>query len=338
MKITDRYVAEVAKHLPRTSRGDIEAELRSTLEDMLEDRSRKRGCPVDDAMVIELLKEYGPPEKVAATYHPTQFLIGPRMYPFFLFVLKIVFTVLTVVLLAQMGIQLAAHFMAGPELAKAIGSGLLGILTAAIQAFGNIVLVFAILERVLPASQLKLDEEEKDWDPASLLEEPEPDEFKLWEPIAGIAFTAGAMIIFNLYPQLIGFNFLKNGVWTSVPVLTDAFFRWMPYINLLWVLQIALNIVLLRQGRWQATTKWSSIVLDLAGIAIGYLLLTGPSIVGLSSQALQATGVFDGNTADLLSRGAAQGTRLLIALIIVLEGVAVARKVYKLVRTGSKTI
>ncbi len=335
MKLTDRYVAEVGKHLPRKTRGDIEAELRSTLEDMLEDRSQKRGCPVDDALVIELLKEYGPPEKVADTYHPTHYLIGPRVYPFFLFVLKIVSAVLTVVLLAGLGIQLASHSLAGAELMKAIGSGLLGILTAAIQAFGNIVLVFAILERVLPAADFKLDEEKNEWDPASLLEEPEPDEIKPWESIAGIVFTAAAMLLFNLYPQLIGFNFLKNGGWTSIPMLTDAFFRWLPYINLLWALQIALQIILLRRGRWQASTRWLSIALDVGSIVIGILLLAGPAIVSLSAQSLQAAGVFDAKTADLLSRMLVQGARAVIAIIVVLQGIDVARSVYRQLKSPS---
>ncbi len=330
MKLIDRYVADVGKRLPLKGRNDIEAELRSTLEDMLEDRSQKRGCPADDALAMDLLKEYGSPEKVAATYHPTQYLIGPRIYPFFLFVVRIVFTVLTIVLLVGLGVQLATHSQQGAELAKAIGSGLLSILMTAIQAFGNIVLVFAILERVLPASsEFKLGDEEKEWDPATLLEEPEPEDVKPWEPIASIVFTAAAMIIFNMYPQIIGFNFLKDGTWISIPVLTDAFFRWMPYINVLWALQIALNVWLLRRGRWDASTKWLSIALDAAGIAIGVLLLAGPSIVSLSAQSLQSTGIFDPNTAVTLSRLAAQGVRMIIAIVVVLEAVDVVKNIRK---------
>jgi hypothetical protein len=331
MKLIDLYVAEVGKRLPMRSRTDIQAELRSTLEDMLEDRSRKAGRPVDEAMEKDLLIEYGPPDKVAATYHPTQYLIGPRIYPFFLFVVKIVFSVLTVVLLVGLGFQMASHPLQGLELAKAIGSGLLGILSAAIQAFGNIVLVFAILERVLPASEFKFDEEKKEWDPASLVKESERPEVKLWEPIAAILFTVAAMIIFNGYPQLIGISFLKNGEWTTLPALTDAFWRWMPYINVLWALEIALNLVLLRQGRWQAATKWFQIALNVAGIVIGYFLLSGPSIVALSPAALQATGLFDGNTAATLSALAGRGARTVIAIVMVVEGVEVVKDVVRLV-------
>jgi len=35
MNLIDKYIAEVGKHLPRKQRADIEAEIRSTLEDML---------------------------------------------------------------------------------------------------------------------------------------------------------------------------------------------------------------------------------------------------------------------------------------------------------------
>ena len=77
MNLLDKYVVEVGKYLPRKNRADIEAEIRSTLEDMLEERSQ--GQAVDDEMVKILLKEYGSPKKVAATYKPKQYLVSPRM-------------------------------------------------------------------------------------------------------------------------------------------------------------------------------------------------------------------------------------------------------------------
>jgi hypothetical protein len=205
------------------------------------------------------------------------------------------------------------------------------LLGSAIGAFGNIVLVFAILERVLPASEFKSDEQKKEWDPASLMKEAEPAEIKLGEPIAAIVFTAAVMTVFNGYPQLIGISFLRNGQWTSIPALTDAFFRWLPYINVLWALQIALNLVLLRQGRWQAATRWVSIAVSVAGIFIGYLLLSGPSIVSLPPQALQATGLFDARAADMIREAVRQGARAVIAIVMIVQGVDVVKDVVRLV-------
>jgi hypothetical protein len=49
MNLIDKYVAEVGRHLPLLKgREDIEKELKSTLEDMLEDRAGQVGRPRDD--------------------------------------------------------------------------------------------------------------------------------------------------------------------------------------------------------------------------------------------------------------------------------------------------
>ena len=172
----------------RSSKGrkDIENELRSTLEDMLEDRAQKAGTPADEAMEIELLKEYGSPQKVAATYNPTPYLIGPRMFPIFLMVLKIVIAAVTLAMTIVTGIEIVTH---SPMTAVEFCEGYWARSSeyrfcCPLRAFGNIALVFALIERFAPVSEFKMDEE-KEWDPASLMKEPEPEDVKIWEPIAG---------------------------------------------------------------------------------------------------------------------------------------------------------
>ncbi|MEW5828363.1 MAG: hypothetical protein AB1846_05680, partial [Chloroflexota bacterium] len=204
MNLIERYVTEVGKHLPRRNRADIEAELRSTLEDMLEDRSQQAHRPADEAMVTELLKEYGPPKQVAASYGQTQYLIGPRLFPTFMLVLQIVVFAVVLGLTIATAIAFAQSEMTPPEVLKTLGEYALNLLGGLIQAFGNVVLVFAILERVLPASEF---EEKEEWTPAELTQAPDPDEVKLGEMIFGIVFTAAALTIFNFYPQIMGFWF-----------------------------------------------------------------------------------------------------------------------------------
>jgi hypothetical protein len=336
MKLIDRYVAEVGRRLPLVKgRADIEKELRSTLEDMLEDRSQKAGRPADEAMEIELLKEYGAPDKVAATYNPHPYLIGPRMFPFFTMVLKIVLTVLTIVLLVTTGIRIGSISpMAGPEFAKAIGEGLAGIVSAAITAFGNIVLVFAILERFVPASEFKMDEE-KEWDPASLTKEPEPTDVKPWEPILAIVFIFIALSIFNFNPQLIGFYSFDGENWTIMPALTDAFFRWLPLINIAWVAEIILNGMLLRTGRWDVSTRLVSIGIKIFQIVIVYLLLTGPSILAVTPESLKASGIFDADTAQTLGTMAQYAVRIVLGLAIFGTVIEIIKTIYKMMTQGS---
>src|SRR5512132_3440586 len=92
MNLIDKYIAEIGKHLPRKNRADIEAEIRSTLEDMLDERAQGKG-PADEATIMALLKEYGSPREVAATYKTHQYLIGPRLFPIFETVIRIVLAV-----------------------------------------------------------------------------------------------------------------------------------------------------------------------------------------------------------------------------------------------------
>jgi hypothetical protein len=332
MKLIDRYVAEVGRRLPLVrGRADIEKELRSTLEDMLEDRARKAGRPADEALEIELLREYGAPDKVAATYNPHPYLIGPRMFPFFTMVLKIVLTILTIVLFVTTGIKIGTMSpMAGPEFAKAIGEGLAGIISAAIAAFGNIVLVFAILERFVPASEFKVDEDEK-WDPTSLVKEPEPGDVKSWEPILAIVFIFIAISIFNFNPQLIGIYNFDGEKWTIAPLLTEAFFRWLPLMNIAWIAEILLNGMLLRSGRWDTLSRLVSIGIKILQIVILYLLITGPSILAITPESLKASGIFDADTAQTLATMAQTGIRIAL-------GLGIFGTVIEIIKTGYKMV
>ena len=74
MEIIDRYTHEVGILLPRKKRTDIEAEIKSTLIDMLEERSSSNQDQDKDEIVLDLLKEYGSPTEVAASYQAEQYL------------------------------------------------------------------------------------------------------------------------------------------------------------------------------------------------------------------------------------------------------------------------
>src|SRR5512140_994330 len=131
MNLIDKYTAEVGKHLPRKNRADIEAEIRSTLEDMLEERKPAQGT-LDEAAVIELLKEYGAPRKVAESYAGPRYLIGPRIYPFFEMVTRIVLLVLLAIGIVGLGISLSTSSLTGPEFLKTLGTSILGLLSGVI--------------------------------------------------------------------------------------------------------------------------------------------------------------------------------------------------------------
>jgi hypothetical protein len=332
MKLIDRYVAEVGKRLALVKgRADIEKELRSTLEDMLEDRAEKAGRPRDEALEIELLKEYGAPDKVAATYNPHPYLIGPRMFPMFIMILKIVIAAVALGLTIATSIQVMKQSpMTIVELLKAIGEWLLNIVSASIGAFGNIALAFAIIERFAPASEFKVDDDEK-WDPASLMKEPEPDDVRPWEPILAIVFIFIALSIFNFNPQWISIYILNDGQWSSFPIFTGAFFRLLPLMNIAWVAEIILNGMLLRSSRWNVSTRLTSIGIKCVQIAILYLLITGPAFLAITPETLKTTEIFDADSAQTLGSMVQTGIRIALGLGIFGTLVEIVKAGYKLV-------
>ena len=327
MNLIDKYIAAVGKHLPRKNRADIEAEIRSTLEDMLEERKQATGEP-DDKTVIELLKEYGAPREVAASYTGPRYLIGPRVYPIFELVTKIVVAVLLAVTLVGLGISLSRSSLAGPEFFKTVGEGGLNLLGGLITAFGNIVLVFAILERVLPAKEF---EEEEEWNPAELANEPDPDRIKFGEQIFEMFFLVLFLIVFNLYPEIIGIGFFNDNDWVFIsPILTDAFFSYLPWLNILILLQIGFNVYLLRQGLWNITTRIMNILLELGSIALAVVMLRGPDLASLTASQLAGTPLAE--SAPLFITMARLIPMLVLTIVIIVSSIEVAQMVYRLMK------
>jgi hypothetical protein len=333
MNLIDKYIIEVGKHLPRRNRADIEAEIRSTLEDMLEERNPTQG-PVDDATIIELLKEYGAPRKVAESYVGPRYLIGPRMYPFFEMVTRIVLLVLFVVSLVGFGIRIFEAGMTGPEFLRALGSSFLSLLTGLISAFGNIVLVFAILERVMPKADF--EKEMEDWDPKELASEPDPDRVSMGEQIFELIFLVLFLVVFNLYPQVLNFGFFDQGEWINIgPVLTKAFFSYLPWVNILMVLQIGLNLYLLRQGAWNVTSRVANMLLELANIVLAIVMLQGPALVSLKPEQLANTPLAD--AADFFVKGANFLPTMVLGIVIIVSSIEVVQGILRLLKSRASS-
>jgi hypothetical protein len=311
MNLIESYTRAVGRHLPAKSRPDIQAEIASMIQDMLDERSQKAGRPIDEAMTREVLQELGNPGKLAASYLPARYLIGPRLFPTFLLVLRIVFIVLATLAVVGLGIRFADTDLTARALIDTLVGSFTGYIDAAILAFGNIVFIFAILERVLPASEF--EEEKDEWTPAELTTEPDPDHVSVWEPVMTIVFTLAGLVILNFYPHLIGIHFPQDGGWVSVPVLSEAFFRVLPLINISGGLALAVHLLLFRQGRWNSSTRWLSLAQQGLGLAITLILLTGPAIIGITAESLAGSQI-PAHVVDLLVRILNPVVRVTLAL------------------------
>ena len=163
MELVDRYLQAVRFWVPKTRKQEeLVAELGEDLRSQLEDKETELGRPINEEEVSEILKRCGNPMLVAGRLGPKGYVIGPTLYPIYLFVLKMVLLwILVPVFIFIVGpVNLATS---GGNLGEAIGHTIGNLWSGLFIAGGVITLVFAVLER----THAQLGTECK-WDPSSL--------------------------------------------------------------------------------------------------------------------------------------------------------------------------
>jgi hypothetical protein len=145
--LLDRYLQAVRFWLPNTAKQeDLLAELGEDLRSQIDAREEELGRPLDQAEAAAILKACGNPMVVASRLGPQRYLIGPTLFPIYVFVLKMVLLwvllPIFIVILAPLNVA-----NAGGDWAKALLSTLGGMWSGAFIAAGTITLVFTILER-----------------------------------------------------------------------------------------------------------------------------------------------------------------------------------------------
>jgi len=264
MDLIERYVNEVGRKLPRKGREDIKAELRSTLRDMADDHYQGQATEDD---LVELLKEYGSPQRVAASYRPAgQYLIGPELYPYFRMIVGLVFLATTIAFL----VSFAVSFIFGDAEPAEFGQALLDMLLSLFQAYlsgiASVVLVFAVLQYV-GANYLDIkveDGEGKEWNPRRLPKARDVDLVNRFESMAAIAAGLVFLVLVNLFADRIGFVIS----WGDEPMFTNILQDNLVWLNIAMVAGILLNILLLFQGRWFIYSRLAKMVVDLYWIFV----------------------------------------------------------------------
>ncbi len=304
MELIERYVQQVGRFLPGRDRDDIKNELRSLLEDKLDDHV-EGDASADTASadaVVTVLREMGSPRKVAASYSGERYLVGPELFPPLMQVLRIglvVYVVVHAVMLvfASADMSMARLFEAAMD---SLGS-ILGFL-------GATVLVFAILEW----QDVKLNPVEAEWDPRSLPAADQPGQVELVGLFVGVAFN----IIFLSF----AFHFWRLG---GVPIVANPMSEVMilPLSRRLLLaaaglvtLQIVTDLYVFLQRRWQVGTRLVRAALDIAAVFVIFSILQGV-VVALSGMLLPLGGLV------ALARQGLKGVLVLVVAITAVDGV-----------------
>ncbi len=130
MDMLEDYLRAVSRLLPRAKREDIVAELRDEILTRIEIKESELGRTLTADETEQLLRDFGHPIVVAARYRDEpQYSVGPALYPFWIFAVRMA-VLLEVVVSA---LVFFGRIMAGANPAEAfgtaIGSGITGVMT-----------------------------------------------------------------------------------------------------------------------------------------------------------------------------------------------------------------
>jgi hypothetical protein len=330
MNLIDTYIEQVGDNLPRNDRDDILKEIRSILEDTLESRSQAEDRPVDEELIVSVLKDFGTPSKVAASYLPPRYLIGPRLYPTFLMLAKIILGIVLLVAVVITSVALFQHPYTIETGTEYVIKRLLETLGSMLSVFGNIVFVFAIVEWALTKAK---PENEGTWDPNTLKHEKDRDDVKPMSQVPDILLTVFSLVVFNIFGRQIGAYFNNaTGQPVFIPALTPLFFTYLPWINLTWGLGLILNVALIRTGKWQTWSRWYHVGLDVLSIVILIAMASGPSIVTAAAEKLTALGPTGTQIANIYF-GLGYGMKALLIVLVVVTVVDAVQGLIRLIRS-----
>jgi len=283
-ELIDRYVYAVTRQLPAKQREDIEKELRSIINDMLEERCGDITPTERDVNVV--LAELGKPSELAAKYDPNgeRSLIGPRYYRRYIQTLKITLpmvalglAIAAVLSVLFEGMDRSMNIMVNGvqnEIASAVGSwaALIGewignIITSVFTAAAFITLVFAIFEY----KGVTLDED----DITKLPKVPEKNHrIKRAECVVGIVLSVFFLALFTLAPQVICGATISgaDGTVKAIPIFDTAVVRSMwPWMVALFMMGVGRECFGLIEGvysvRYAVVTAVTNILSAVCAVA-----------------------------------------------------------------------
>lgn len=148
-----------------------------------------------------------------------------------------------------------------------------------------------------------------------------------------IAVIVVAFVLFNAFPERIGFITSFEEPLRFVPILAAEFFTHLPLLNLYWAFALALGFYKLQVLHWSPGMRLADFALTILGIYVLYQLLVGGPILDLGP-AIDALPGFSGmNVMGMkdVSFFANSVLRLIIGLSLVINAFSALGKLYHIV-------
>ena len=250
--LIESYVLDVTRRLPRRMRNDVAFELRALLSESVRDRAADAGRAPDEAMALQIVREFGQPEDVAARYHPPgDPIIPPSQTNGFAWA-----SLIGVALQWAGSLPLA---LSGQLFPNAPESGRIGVwwTSYGLGAFwwpGFLVTVMMAavwVRRTWPAKPAA-------WAPAAKFDR---DHINRPVMMLGLGLALCGIAMWVLIAWIVT---TQDSPFSRALALDPAFMATRaPTVLLLWASGIALMVVLIVEGRWRSLTRrvdmWSKV-------------------------------------------------------------------------------
>lgn len=313
MDLLERYLQAVGQYLPEASKNDVLAELRENLLAQMDDRAEEAGRPLNDGDVSAILLEHGKPEQVALRYLPQRSLIGPTVFPFYMFTLR---RMLPLVVLAYTVAQAALLFLGGAEgdLSGRIVTAVLKLFPVLLISAACLTLVFVLIEFAI--SHGRLTGTLNKWNPMEL--PPVKVEAQGVKPKSKVkrivelcvhCLWMGYVLLIPFHPFLIlgpGANVFRLWDWALAPVWHTFFI----VLICLLTLQFAAKLAALASEtqRWELPLEW---LIKLSGVAVPIVMVT------TTIYFVPAGAAVDIHTLATVNHAVALGFRVVLAINVI---------------------
>lgn len=265
-ELVERYVHQVGRYLPKNERVEIEVELRSQIQDKLDDRFA--GVPAV-ADVAAVLAELGEPRRVAASYSGEQYLVGPALYPFMMMVLRHGWLLVPaiVVFLNVFG----ALFSSEPgHILGLLISTTIAALQATLIFSAAVVLLFAVMQH----AGVELDTKVDKFDPLALPEVNAPVVVDRVESAFGVAFGTFTTLVMLYFLSVGGLTLRFNPAEPGNVIPSPA--PWLILLILNTIALVVLHLVVLKRNRWTVGAWLADTALEIIGMIALYFAVLEP--------------------------------------------------------------
>jgi hypothetical protein len=271
------YVSEVIRYLPQNSQSEIKKELTTNIMDMV-DELVVCGMSEKDA-VHSVLSKMGNPRLLADQFLDKKaYLIGPRYYPTYLMIAKIVSGAvalgITIAFLVQYLFSSDASIV--NSILQWLGSTFMGV----VQGIAWVTIIFALVERYeTPETAKDIDLKVDDWSvkdlPKSQRNARKSDR---GEGLIGFIFAVILLLLLNTNLEILGAYMFDNGVLREiVPIFNvQNASTWLPLLSIAIALNAISDGVAMAIRNQTKNTMWLRLALNLISLILfAYVLING---------------------------------------------------------------